>query len=154
MASIGIAQQLGEKSRLERSLGFRLRLALHGHHNRIADGMPEGVTLPQGQVLVKLLELGACSQNRLGRLVLADAATVKGVVDRLRRRGLVCARTDPADGRRLLLSLTPAGETIAGAVRLRMEEAEERSLAPLSAEERHRLLDLMDRIARPVPGER
>ena len=38
-----------------------------------------------------------------------DAATIKGVIDRLTARGFTAARADPADARRLLVDLTPAG---------------------------------------------
>ena len=42
-----------------------------------------------------------------------DVATIKGVVDRLVARNLVQTAPDTRDGRRLILSLTPAGlETI------------------------------------------
>ena len=37
----------------------------------------------------KLHEGGPCSQNRLGRLIDLDVAAIKGIVDRLRTRGLV-----------------------------------------------------------------
>ena len=39
--------------------------------------------------LAKLLEVGPCSQNHLGRLIYLDAATIKGVVDRLSARGFL-----------------------------------------------------------------
>ena len=45
-----------------------------------------------------------------------DAATIKGVVDRLKLRGLMRAKPDPEDGRMRLISLTPAGRRLADRV--------------------------------------
>ena len=39
-----------------------------------------------------------------------DMATIKGVVDRLVKRGLVHTEPDPADARRLVLTLTAEGD--------------------------------------------
>ncbi len=60
----------------------------------------------------KLAEIGASSQNRLGRLTAMDAATIKGVIDRLVGRGFVSARADADDARRLLVDLTPLGAEV------------------------------------------
>ena len=53
--------------------------------------MIEGLTQTQFAALAKLHEVGPCSQNQLGRLIYLDAATIKGVVDRLSARGFVTA---------------------------------------------------------------
>jgi DNA-binding MarR family transcriptional regulator len=42
-----------------------------------------------------------------------DVATIKGVIDRLTARGLTETSADPEDGRRLLVSLTRAGQQMA-----------------------------------------
>ncbi len=42
-----------------------------------------------------------------------DVATIKGVIDRLTARGLTETSSDPEDGRRLLVSLTRAGQQMA-----------------------------------------
>ena len=46
----------------------------------------------QWAALAKLAEVGECSQNLLGRLVAMDVATIKGVVERLVRRGFAATR--------------------------------------------------------------
>ena len=43
-----------------------------------------------------------------------DVATIKGVIDRLTARGLTETSPDPEDGRRLLVSLTRAGQQTGG----------------------------------------
>jgi DNA-binding MarR family transcriptional regulator len=73
-----------------------------------AAAIPE-VTTTQFAVLARLAEIGPVSQNHLGRATAMDAATIKGVVDRLAKLGLVTTTADPADRRRLTVSLTAAG---------------------------------------------
>ena len=63
--------------------------------------------------LAKLNETGPCSQNQLGRLIYLDAATTKGVVDRLEVRNLISARPDANDRRRRAIALTEAGRAVA-----------------------------------------
>jgi DNA-binding MarR family transcriptional regulator len=71
--------------------------------------IPGRLTQTQFAALAKLLEVGACSQNYLGRLIYLDASTIKGVVDRLRARGLVAICDDPYDRRRRAVTLTVKG---------------------------------------------
>jgi DNA-binding MarR family transcriptional regulator len=66
----------------------------------------KGLTQTQFAALAKLREVGPCSQNQLGRLIYLDAATTKGVVDRLEVRNLITARPDANDRRRRAIALT------------------------------------------------
>jgi DNA-binding MarR family transcriptional regulator len=75
-----------------------------------------------------------------------DAATIKGVVDRLRHKGLVATLADPADRRRLVLAPTEAGvaayaEACPAAHRISAE-----TLAPLSPAERDTFVKLLTRL--------
>ena len=74
--------------------------------------MIEDLTPTQWAALAKLREVGDCSQNHLGRLTAMDAATIKGVIDRLTARGFTMIRPDPHDGRRILVALTPPGSDL------------------------------------------
>ena len=61
-----------------------------------------------------------------------DVATIKGVADRLMKRGLVRSEVDNSDARRRLLALTPAGRAFverhcAGALAISAD-----TLAPLT----------------------
>src|ERR1700679_83672 len=97
---------------LDDQVGFLLRQAQQRHTNIFAALMIEELTPKQWAVLAKLRECGPCSQNLLGRQTAMDAATVKGVIDRLTKRGITATTSDPADGRRLLVALTPDGEAV------------------------------------------
>jgi hypothetical protein len=71
---------------LDEQVGFALRQAQQRHTTIFAAKMIEDLTPTQWAALAKLRELGDCSQNHLGRLTAMDAATIKGVVDRLTAR--------------------------------------------------------------------
>ena len=95
-----------EQYLLEEQVGYLMRLAGQRHATIFQSLAPFVLTPTQFSALVKLLELGECSQNELGRKTAMDVATIKGVVDRLRQRDLVVVRPDPVDKRRSLISLS------------------------------------------------
>ncbi|ETX30187.1 MarR family winged helix-turn-helix transcriptional regulator [Roseivivax isoporae] len=131
--------------RLEDQVGFKLRLANQKHLEIFARRMPE-VTPTQFAVLAKLADEGAISQNQLGRLVGMDAATTKGVVDRLHAKGLVDRRPSETDMRRLEISLTPEGAAFAARAVDVAARITEETLARLSPRERDRLIALLDKL--------
>lgn len=127
---------------LDDQIGYLLRRVTQRHLAIFSERLPQ-VTTTQWAVLARLCELGPLSQNHLGRMTSMDAATVKGVVDRLARQGLVETTRDPDDKRRLTVSLTPAGQALfeAGAATALKVSAE--TLGPLSAADRAQLLALL-----------
>ena len=96
--------------RLSAQVGFNLRRANQRHVAIFAKHV-EGLTPTQFAVLARIHECGALSQNKLGRLTAMDSATIKGVVERLRAKGLVQSSLDQSDQRLRLVDLTPAGRT-------------------------------------------
>jgi DNA-binding MarR family transcriptional regulator len=132
--------------RLEQQVGFILRQASQRHAAIFAARIPDQLTATQFATLARLQEVGPCSQNRLGRLTAMDAATIKGVTDRLIQRGLVDATVDPGDGRRRMLALTPAGlDAVARAIPVGFEISAE-TLEPLDAEEREQFMSLLKKL--------
>lgn len=143
-----------ETYRLDEQIGFMLRRATQRHLAIFAAGMAGSangkggdLTPMQWAALAKLHELGASAQNSLGRATAMDAATIKGVVDRLRGRGLVEIRADPQDGRRRLVAITAAGRRIVERAIPHAETVSAETLAPLSHTERERLLALLRKLA-------
>jgi MarR family transcriptional regulator, lower aerobic nicotinate degradation pathway regulator len=133
--------------RLEDQVGHYLRRAGQRHAAIFAGRMGDDLTPTQWAALVKLAELHSVSQNLLGRETAMDAATIKGVVDRLCKRGLLATAPDPADGRRTQVSITADGLR---AVERGVEAATAitgETLQPLEAGEQRMLLDLLRRIA-------
>jgi DNA-binding MarR family transcriptional regulator len=132
--------------RLEQQVGYILRQASQRHAAIFADRIPEQLTTTQFSTLVRLQEVGPCSQNKLGRLTSMDGATVKGVTDRLIQRGFVDATVDPEDGRRRVLALTAAGlDVVARAIPVAMEITAQ-TLEPLSDEEREQFVRLLKKL--------
>ena len=97
---------------LDDQAGFLMRIAMQRHTSIFTSRMIEGLTQTQFAALAKLYEVGPCSQNYLGRLIYLDAATIKGVVDRLDLRGFVTALNDPKDRRRRAVALTERGRSV------------------------------------------
>lgn len=104
------------------------------------------LTLTQWAALVALTEEGPQSQNRLGRFAHMDPATTQGVVLRLLERGLVERRDDPNDRRRAIISLNETGRELVERLTPAAIEANERTLEPLSREERAVFLRLLSRL--------
>jgi DNA-binding MarR family transcriptional regulator len=75
-----------------------------------------------------------------------DIATISGVIDRLTARGLTDTSPDPDDGRRLLVSLTRRGLQIADKATLNALAISSETLAPLSANERETLIDILNKL--------
>lgn len=131
--------------RLEDQIGFKLRLANQKHLELFARLMPD-VTPTQFAVLARLREIGTISQNHLGRLVGMDAATTKGVVDRLRTKGFVSSAKSPVDMRRLEISLTDEGARFAAQAVRTAQDISRATAANLTPRELERLLVLLDKL--------
>lgn len=107
-----------------------------------------GITPVQSGVLTILDRRPGLDQVTLGAEVGIDRTNVADVVSRLEGRGLVERRTNPADRRTRLVSITAEGREFLQRVKSGMEIAQERLLAPLDEADRRifmRLLrDLVD----------
>jgi DNA-binding MarR family transcriptional regulator len=140
------AARAGDTYVLDRQVGFLLRLAQQRHTTIFAALMREDLTPTQWAALAKLKEIGPSSQNLLGRLTAMDAATVKGVVDRMTKRGFTRTRPDPADGRRLLVTLTAQGAAVYERVQPIAMRITQDTLAPLDERERAELMALLAKL--------
>lgn len=132
---------------LEEQIGFVLRKANQRHRMIFSERMDPVIAPAQFAAMVKLAEQGPTSQNELGRMTAMDAATIKGVIDRLVAQGLVRTRQHPDDGRRLLAELTPKGSRQLDKMVVAAREITTETMEPLSPQERATLLQLLDRIS-------
>jgi DNA-binding MarR family transcriptional regulator len=150
MTRIAPAKRNAKPSRplyvLDEQIGFILRQVWQRHATIFAREIGINLTPTQWAALAKLNETGPCSQNQLGRLTAMDVATIKGVIDRLTARGLTETGPDPADGRRLLVSLTRTGQQLAEKAAPNALAITRETLAPLDANEREMLLGLLSRL--------
>lgn len=132
---------------LDDQVGFLMRIAMQRHTSIFTSRMIEGLTQTQFAALAKLSEVGPCSQNYLGRLIYLDAATIKGVVDRLHLRGFVTALSDPKDRRRRAVALTERGRRATEAAMLVAAEITAATLTPLTTEEQRTVVRLLQKLA-------
>lgn len=131
---------------VDKHVGFLLRVAMQRHTAIFSTRMIEGLTQTQFAALAKLYEVGPCSQNQLGRLIWLDAATIKGVVDRLSKRRLVTVVGDVHDRRRRAVALTSRGRELTANALNMAEAITAETLAPLSIEEQMQLRRLLNRL--------
>lgn len=132
---------------LDAQAGFLMRVAMQRHTAIFMSRMIEQLTQTQFAALAKLHEVGPCSQNHLGRLIFLDAATIKGVVDRLAARGFVSALNDPNDRRRRAVALTPRGRSVTEAAMKVAAEITAETLAPLTDSERRAVAALLNKLS-------
>jgi DNA-binding MarR family transcriptional regulator len=131
---------------LDEQVGFILRQVGQRHAAIFAAGMGTDLTTTQWAALAKLHEIGPLSQNLLGRHTAMDAATIKGVIDRLTKRGLTETSPDRDDGRRLVVVLSEAGRALVERLEPEALRVTDETLAPLALAEREALLGLLMRL--------
>jgi MarR family transcriptional regulator, lower aerobic nicotinate degradation pathway regulator len=132
--------------RLDDQVGFLLRVAMQRHTAIFMSRIIRGLTQTQFAALAKLREVGPCSQNQLGRLIYLDAATTKGVVDRLEARRFITARPDARDRRRRAIALTDKGRAAADAAVKVARQITRQTLVPLTAAEQRTVIRLLRKL--------
>jgi len=131
--------------RLDDQVGHLLRRASQRHLSIYGQAISE-LTPMQFATLAKLTEAGALSQNALGRLTAMDAATIKGVVDRLKKHGLVQTENDKTDRRRTIVSLTPNGRDLLADLIGDAQNISAETLKPLTNSEQAMFLHLLRKL--------
>ncbi len=140
--------EMGEPEyRLDDQVGYLLRLAYQRHTLIFQDHALNNLTPTQFSALIRLSECGPCSQNQLGRLIAVDAATIKGVVDRLYDKNLVTLEKDANDRRRILISLSPKGLNMLAGLQAMGRSVTEETLDALQPGERAAFLELLRKLA-------
>jgi DNA-binding MarR family transcriptional regulator len=132
--------------RLARVTGYRLTQALASLEMRTNEFA----------VLHHLHEAGPLSQQELGGALRINPSNLVGLLDAFEEDGLVIRPRDPADRRRHLVGLTPAGHSRLTQAKRAVAQAEQDLLAPLSADERKQLHGFLERLAGHscAPGRR
>ena len=132
---------------LEDQIGYVLRIASQKHASIFQKHSMEGLTPTQFSALIRIAEIGECSQNRLGRLTSMDVATIKGVVDRLKKKGLLGLESDPNDKRRTIIKLTETSKNMIKNLHAAGSRISEETLKPLSPAEQVTLIRLLKKIS-------
>lgn len=102
--------------------------------SRLDDLMrPAGLTALQYTALTVLERRPDLTSAQLARNSFVTTQTMADMVTALRERGLIERHQDPADRRRLLLALTPAGRRLLGRYRGKVAALEAEMVGRLSA---------------------
>jgi DNA-binding MarR family transcriptional regulator len=85
---------------------------------RLRQVQPEGgLSLPEASVLKRLAQEGPATVTALAKAEQISVQSVGATLGTLEARGLLDRRPDPGDGRRSILSVTPAGRKALGDTR-------------------------------------
>jgi len=98
-------------------------------------------------LLAALEEWGPVGQADLGRGTSVDRSDVVTLLGELERLGLIERTVNPANRRRNIVSITPAGSKQLRALDHVVDGIQERVLAPLSQNERRQLTKLLRKLA-------
>jgi DNA-binding MarR family transcriptional regulator len=143
---------LAQKYVMEDQAGFLLRLASQRHASIFGERMVGQLTTTQFAALAKLHSMQQCSQNQLGRLTAMDAPTIKGVIDRLSKRGLVEIVIDENDRRRRSISLSRQGRDLIEKALSVAGQITKLTLAPLPPREQSEFLRMLKAIGKSGRG--
>ncbi|HMG44130.1 MAG TPA: MarR family winged helix-turn-helix transcriptional regulator [Acidimicrobiales bacterium] len=113
----------------------------------VAEGLAAaGTRRHHYSLLAALDDVGPASQAELGRRTMIDRSDVVAAVNELADQGYVERTPDPADRRRNVVSLTPAGRRRLRQLDRLLAKVQDDILAPLPAEDRNRLVALLTRL--------
>jgi DNA-binding MarR family transcriptional regulator len=106
-----------------------------------------GVRTQHYHVLASLADDGEAAQATLADRIGFDRSDLVTLLDELEELELLVRRVDPADRRRKIVAITPAGEKQLDAMDQLIYAAEADLLEPLTAAERKTLLALLRRLS-------
>ena len=106
-----------------------------------------GVRTQHYHVLASLADDGEAAQATLADRIGFDRSDLVTLLDELEELKLLARRVDPADRRRKIVAITPAGEKQLDSMDQLIYAAEADLLEPLSAAERKTLLALLRRLS-------
>ncbi len=108
------------------------------------------LTSVQFAVLLALIEAGEGSPTEIGRLTAVDPATMRGIVQRLSKRGLLTVVADQTDRRKLVLRVTEDGAEIVTRMLPGAFEITRRTLEGLNNAEQVALLYLLNKLTQDL----
>jgi DNA-binding MarR family transcriptional regulator len=121
----------------------QVELACRAHLDELL--RPAGITALQYTALTVLDRRSGLTTAELARNSFVTPQAMGDLVTALERRGLIERHHDPANRRRLLISLTGAGQELIAAFAEPVQGLEERMVADLSADERARFASYLNR---------
>jgi DNA-binding MarR family transcriptional regulator len=152
-AAESLAAQAVAQYDFSQQVGHLLRRAYQRHVAIFQQGIPDSqLTAAQFVVLCAVHERTACSLNDVVRATAIDQGTARGVVDRLKARGLIEVSHDPADKRKVLIRATRAGEALVREMVPFAVGITEATFGGLNPAERVAVLFLLQKMSGEEPG--
>jgi DNA-binding MarR family transcriptional regulator len=134
-------------ARLRALPSWLLNQAALAANRAVAEGLAEaGTRRHHYSLLAALDDVGPASQAELGRRIMLDRSDMVAAVNELADQGFVERTPDPADRRRNVVTLTPAGRRRLRQLDRLLAKVQEGILAPLPAGDRTRLVALLTRL--------
>ena len=132
---------------LEARAGHLLRRAYHlaRERSQLRLNMLD-ITVRQAAALQALAAHPSLSQAEIGQAISMEPANVHGLIDRLKKKDLVHAVRDPANPKRMRVSLTTTGAAMIATLQSIALEAEQDALAKLSVRESEQFVALLRKI--------
>ncbi|ASW52941.1 MarR family winged helix-turn-helix transcriptional regulator [Plantactinospora sp. KBS50] len=126
----------------------RLLARAAGHADRLVSGGLAGIGGHRWHysVLVALHDAGPASQAALSRRTGIYRSDMVAVLNELEQHGYVRRTPDPADGRRNVITITPPGAERLARLDAQVMALQDDLLAPLTADEREQLVELLVRL--------
>ena len=129
-------------------VGHLLRRSYQRHVAIFQRSIPDSqLTAAQFVFLCALHAQGPCSINDLVRATAIDQGTARGVVDRLKVRGLLVVDHDPNDKRKVLIRSTPEGDALVKEMVPFALQITEDTFGNLNAAERVALVFLLQKMS-------
>lgn len=129
-------------------VGHLLRRAYQRHVMIFQTHLSEyKLTAAQYIALANLLEEGVCSQSDLARLTAIDHTTIRGIVSRLKQRGLLLTEVDSLDARKVTVMLTAHGKVITAKASTHIDDVSEETFNGIDKLEKTALKYLLRRVA-------
>lgn len=107
-----------------------------------------GLTTVQYAALHMIDEIPNVDQASLSSMIAFDKTTIVKVLDRLEEKGLITRERSETDRRRQLLNATKRGQEVVRQIEPMINRCEERILAPLSAPDKRRFMEMLTQIVR------
>jgi len=128
-------------------VGHLLRRVYQRHLSIFQDNASDpNLTSVQFVTLCALRDHGPSSQTELVKATAVDQGTIRGIIERLSARGLITTSGDEQDGRKIIMSLTPAAEHLLEEMIPAAHLISDLTMADLNPAERVALLYLLRRI--------
>jgi DNA-binding MarR family transcriptional regulator len=137
----------GAPARLRAQTSWLINQVALPANRLVAEGLAgAGTRRYHYSLLAALDEVGPASQAELSRRTTIDGSDMVAAVNELVEQGYVERSPDPADRRRNVVTMTPAGRRRLGQLDHLLAGVQDQLLAPLSPDERTDLVTLLTRL--------